>query len=147
MTVYFAVFVVLGAAVIIVLARLAWRDVVRLKAQRREDTSAQAELLALARQNIRILASSLLGQQVELAEAALRLAAVLDQPCLSETEKLEGDVFTELAAKLMHIPTHQQWTALASEQRELYRGEMSALEQEYKPRALLAAQQLLARHS
>ncbi|MGJ8685998.1 MAG: DUF2489 domain-containing protein [Spongiibacteraceae bacterium] len=146
MTIYFAIFAVLGVAVIMVLGWLAWRDMARLRAQQRDEAAAQTKLLGKARQNIHILASSLLAQQVELAEAALRLAAVLDQPCVPELEKLQGSVFVELAAKLAHIPTHQQWAVLASEQRAKFRDEMSALEQEYQPRALLAAEQLLARH-
>ena len=52
-------------------------------------------------------------------------------------------MFTEMAAALAHIPTHQDWKRLSAEQRAKYGAEMALLEGKYSEQLRAAAQALV----
>ncbi len=135
---------ILGLVIIAVLAGIAGRLLWQLRQQRLAAQARARHWASEARDSIRILAGSLLAGQVGGSEAALRIAVLLDQPAQPQSLRQRGEVFTEMAAQLAHIPTHKDWKALSSQQRQAYTAEMDALEARYREPLRQGAEALLA---
>ncbi|QQD19370.1 DUF2489 domain-containing protein [Spongiibacter nanhainus] len=146
-----AVLAWIGVVIVVVLAVIAGRLLWLLHRQRQaEQARAEAEsevgqkVAVEALDSVQILARCYLAGQVGGSEAALRIAVLLDQPAMSTTHREQGRVFTEVAAKLSHIPTHADWKALSRAEREQFRQEMEALESRFAESMKAAAEQLVA---
>lgn len=147
-----AVLAWLGIAIIVVLAAIAGRLLWLLRRQRQaEQARAEAEsavgqkVAVEALDSVQILARCYLEGQVGGSEAALRIAVLLDQPAMSSNHREQGRVFTEVAAKLAHIPTHADWKALTRAERDRFRKEMEELESHFAESMKTAAEQLAVR--
>lgn len=93
--------------------------------------------------HLRLLAGSLLDEQVPLIEAAIRLKVLLDHydPQLSQSERCR--VFQQLYEACAHIPTHSGWSALDRTERRHFEAFFSALELQHKAAARRGARWLL----
>ncbi|MBU0537333.1 MAG: DUF2489 domain-containing protein [Gammaproteobacteria bacterium] len=139
-----AVLIVLG--LMIIAGRLLWR--LRLQTQAENAALKQAEQQSLAERReaqsgIDILARCYVGGQLGASELALRIAVLAETATLDPGYTKDTAVFTEMAAALAHIPTHQAWKGLSAEQRANYGTEMAILEGKYSEKLRAAAAALL----
>ena len=139
-----------GAFIVAVLAVIAGRLMWRLQRQTRAENMglqrAQQEAMAEqteAQGGINILARCYLGGQLGGSELALRIAVLAETANLDSNYNKDTLVFTEMAAALAHIPTHQDWKRLSAEQRAKYGAEMALLEGKYSEQLRAAAQALV----
>lgn len=140
-----------GAVIVAVLAVIAGRLLWLLRRQQRAEQARVEAESAVGRQvavealdSVQILARCYLAGQVEGSEAALRIAVLLDQPAMPAAHREQGRPFTEVAAKLAHIPTHADWNALSRSERDRFREEMSELEGRFADAMRSSAQELVA---
>lgn len=152
-----------AALIIVALGSCAGYLLWQLRRQRRAMTAAQQAQSAVttvepvasedsdpfrlgAQESIRVLARCYLEGQVGGSEAALRIAVLLDQPVSSDEHRERGQIFTQVAAQLTEIPTHEDWKALPREQRDQHRATMTRLETEHRAAMEQAARHLLGEH-
>ncbi|CAA0091384.1 Uncharacterised protein [Zhongshania aliphaticivorans] len=146
----YLIWLVPAALIVIVLAIIAARLLWQLHQQNQAQRSAlqQAEQESVAEQldaqsGIEVLARCYLSGQVETSEFVLRTAVLAETAMLDSSYDKNTQVFTEMAAALSHIPTHQGWKALSAEQRAEYGAEMALLEGKYSERLRAAANELI----
>jgi type II secretory pathway pseudopilin PulG len=146
----YLVWLILAALIIVVLtvvaARLLWR--LRQQTQKEKAALEVAERESLVEQldaqsGIGILARCYLGGQLGASEFALRVAVLTETAALDPAYSKDTKVFTEMAAALAHIPTHQAWKGLTAEQRAHFGAEMALLEGKYSDRVRAAAEALV----
>ncbi len=142
----YALWLGLATLIIVVLAAVAGNLLWRLRLQTEAEKSAlqQAERESLAeqvdaQQGIDVLARCYLGGQLGGSELALRIAVLAETARLDRNYQKDTGVFTEMAAALAHIPTHQAWKNLTAEQRAKYGTEMALLEGKYSEQIRAAA--------
>ena len=140
------VWLFLAVLVIAVLAAIAGRLLWRLHLQTRAEKVAlqQAAQVSLSEQieaqkGINILARCYISGQLGGSELALRIAVLAETAGLDSAYSKNTAVFTEMAAALAHIPTHQAWKNLTAEQRANYGAEMALLEGRYSEELRAAA--------
>ncbi|ACO78146.1 hypothetical protein AvCA_19350 [Azotobacter vinelandii CA] len=124
-----------------IVALVLWRRVwLREKARKAAERERRAQLA----EHLRILAGSLLDDQLPLIEGAIRIGALLEHydPHLHRSERLQ--VFRELSEATAHIPTHEAWKALSRTERRQYEVLFSSLELKHKAAARSSARWLLA---
>lgn len=92
--------------------------------------------------SLRIIAKSYLSEQVELAEAGIRISRLMDFLALNEVERMPFRVFDEINKKLAHIPILKDWKDLDKNQRRQHQKTIADVEQEYEDFAKSAATQL-----
>ena len=140
--------VIAGVLIIIILAAvplLHWQLHLRKKrdAQLAAEHQAQAEQRrAQALNSLHIIAKSYLAEQVELAEAAIRISKLMDQLELSAAERTPFKVFDQIHAKLTHIPILKAWKALSKKEKRAHLATIAQVEQEHQAAAADAASQL-----
>ena len=143
--------VLLFAGVLVVLclvaiaAYLHWQ----LHLRKKRDALLMAEQEAKIAKNresainsLRIIGKSYMAEQIELAEASVRVSNLMDYLSLSESQREPYRVFDEMYAKIKHIPILQAWKDLPSKEK---RGHLKAIyraEVEYKDFARDAAKSL-----
>ncbi len=117
-----------------------WRRVWRRQRQQADAEQHHHEQLA---GDLRILAGSLLDEQLPLIEGAIRIKVLMDNydPQLSQDPRCA--VFHDLYAATAHVPTHGDWMALDRRERQRYRSQFSELELQYKAAARAASRWLL----
>lgn len=105
--------------------------------------AAEQERRALLAGHLRLLAGSLLDEQVPLIEGAIRIKVLLDHydPQLSQSERCQ--VFQQLYEASAHVPTHADWSALDKAERRHFEALFSALELQHKAAARNCAHWLL----
>ncbi len=119
-----------------VLWRKVWRN------QRARDAAEASRHQALA-DDLRVLASCLLDEQVPLIEGAIRIKVLVDNfdPQLTQDPHLQ--VFHQLYEATRHVPTHEAWKALDKLERRRFEATFSALELQHKAEARRSARWLL----
>jgi len=142
----YVLWLILAALIIAVLAAVAGNLLWRLRLQTQAEKAAlqQAEQESLAeqidaQQGIEVLARCYLGGQVGGSELALRIAVLAETARRDRNYLKDTAVFSEMAAALAHIPTHQAWKSLSAEERAKYSTEMALLEGKYSEQIRAAA--------
>ncbi|QIJ00661.1 DUF2489 domain-containing protein [Stutzerimonas balearica] len=133
----------LGALVIAALGGYAlylWRRVWRVE---REQQAQQTKRQTALAEDLRILAGSLLDEQLPLIEGAIRIKVLLDHydPVLGQDPRCQ--VFHRLYEATEQVPTHGAWKALERSERRRYEAAFSALELKHKAEARRCARWLL----
>ncbi len=125
--------------VVLVLSVIAWSMWQKVFAARKAETIAKEEkneAQALAAQekidyifeSLNVIASSLLDDQVRVAEGCIRMAVLMDNlPLSCESKHYFLPVF-EVYNQTRHIPTHEQWKALDRKQQKAFEQELFAIE-------------------
>jgi type II secretory pathway pseudopilin PulG len=136
-----------GALLIAALAGYAlhlWRRVWRKERQQAvRQAEAQARQHADLAADLRILASSLLDEQLPLIEGAIRIKVLLDNYDTNLSQDPRCEVFQTLYDATAQIPTHGGWKALDKTERRRHEAHFSALELQYKAAARRSARWLL----
>ncbi|WP_028239887.1 DUF2489 domain-containing protein [Stutzerimonas azotifigens] len=134
---------VLAVAIIAALGAYAlylWR---RVWHNERELARARAERQAALAEDLRILASSLLDEQLPLIEGAIRIKVLIDNYDATLGQDPRCEVFQQLYQATEHVPTHAAWTALERTERRRHEANFSALELQHKAQARRSARWLL----
>ncbi|OUS04748.1 hypothetical protein A9Q81_05610 [Gammaproteobacteria bacterium 42_54_T18] len=125
--------------VVLVLSVVAWNMWQKVFATReaekiakREKNEAQAlaaqEKIDYIFESLNVIASSLLNDQVRVAEGCIRMAVLMDNlPLSCESKHYFLPVF-EVYHQTRHIPTHEQWKALDRKQQKAFEQELFAIE-------------------
>lgn len=118
-----------------------WQEVHRREAFRREETQRAHENCL---ENLELVASALLQEQVEVTEAAWRCKVLLEilDPKLLEREAFRA--FGEVHARTRHLHTHEARKALTPKQRFQEDRERLAVEAEWREPVRAAAREVLA---
>lgn len=85
--------------------------------QREQQAKALRETV---NQSIQIICRSLLAEQVESAEASLRISALLDRLGVPSHEREQYVAIDTMAASIRHIPILEGWKALDRKERRQY---------------------------
>ncbi|HAW23497.1 MAG: DUF2489 domain-containing protein [Gammaproteobacteria bacterium] len=132
-----------GLLLIVALAGYAlhlWRKVWRREQQLAEMQAQQHAALAA---DLRVLAGSLLDEQVPLIEGAIRIKVLLDNYDSTLGQDPRCQVFQVLFAETAQVPTHDAWKALDRSERRHHEARFSALELQHKAEARRSARWLL----
>lgn len=133
----------IGALLIAALAGYAlflWRRVWR---NERQQAAQQARQRAELATDLRILASSLLDEQLPLIEGAIRIKVLLDNYDANLGQDPHCEVFQTLYEATAQVPTHAAWKALDKAERRRHEANFSALELQHKAAARRSARWLL----
>lgn len=117
-----------------------WRRVWRNERLQAEARTQQQTALA---EDLRILASCLLEEQVPLIEGAIRIKVLLDNYDVALGQHPRCQVFQQLFEATEQVPTHAAWKALDKEQRRRFEKRFNELELQHKAAARTAARWLL----
>lgn len=117
-----------------------WRKVWRREQQL---AGVQAQQHAALASDIRVLAGSLLAEQVPLIEGAIRIKVLLDNYDSSLGQDPRCQVFQVLYEATEQVPTHAAWKALDKLERRRHEANFSALELQHKAEARRSARWLL----
>ncbi|TCD24059.1 DUF2489 domain-containing protein [Pseudomonas sp. IC_126] len=134
---------VAGLLLIVALAGYAlhlWRRVWRREQQL---AALQAQQQVALAADLRVLAGSLLDEQVPLIEGAIRIKVLLDNYDLNLGQDPRCQVFQTLFEATEQVPTHAAWKALDKTERRRYEANFSALELQHKAAARRSARWLL----
>ena len=130
-----AVFILagIGAAIIIALSIWAGRLLYQLRQQQKQsrDDPGPTRAQNQARSSIVVLAKGALREQVDITEAAIRIATLLDYLAIDEVARARFSHVYQLSAATAHIPRLEQWQQLSKAQRREYRREKEQLEQQH----------------
>lgn len=121
-------------------AGVLWRCV---WARQQAQSLARQESLQRLGGDLRILASSLLDEQLPLIEGAIRIKVLLDNYDSTLSTDPRCQVFHRLYEATADIPTHAAWKALDKQQRRDYQQRLDELELQHKAGAHSAARWLL----
>ena len=134
---YFAIAIM--AIIVLVLGVVAWRmwrQVFALQTQQKEAAIAKEKADAIAAQekidyifeSLNVIASSVLDDQVRLAEACIRMSVLMDSlPLSCESKHFFSPIF-EVYNQTRHIPTHENWKALDRKQQKSFKQESFSIE-------------------
>ena len=117
-----------------------WRRVWRREQQLAEMQAQQRAALAA---DLRVLASSLLEEQVPLIEGAIRIKVLLDNFDSALGQDPRCQVFQVLFEETSQVPTHDAWKALDRSESRHHEARFSALELQHKAEARRSARWLL----
>ncbi|MEK0362748.1 DUF2489 domain-containing protein [Pseudomonas sp. CBC3] len=134
---------VAGLLLIVALAGYAlhlWRRVWRREQQL---AALQAQQQVALAADLRVLAGSLLDEQVPLIEGAIRIKVLLDNYDSSLGQDPRCQVFQTLFEATEQVPTHAAWKALDKTERRRHEANFSALELQHKAAARRSARWLL----
>ncbi|MBX2857655.1 MAG: DUF2489 domain-containing protein [Cellvibrionaceae bacterium] len=137
--------------IIVLLAAIAAYYVGKLyflnKKQRKSQQKHKAHSEAKIKKSVYILAKSLLAEQVPLAEAALRISALVEGLDIEEDDLWLYVSFQKLAQGISHIPILEGWQKLSKHQRDAYRLQIAEQEEKYKEFIVKAAAGLVEKHA
>ncbi len=132
----------IASAIIIMLA--AWAGHLLYKVWRpAAHRPGQAGSSDHARSSIVVLARAALAQQVDMSEACIRIATLLDYLEIDATGRRAYSTIYQLSEATVHIPRWQQWQDLTPERRAEFRKQKEALEQAHGEELRQALQTLL----
>ena len=117
-----------------------WR---RVWGRERQLADQQAQQHAALAADLRVLAGSLLEEQVPLIEGAIRIKVLLDNYDSDLGQDPRCQVFQLLFEATEKVPTHSAWTALDKTERRRHEANFSALELQHKAEARRSARWLL----
>lgn len=133
----------IAALIVLPLAAYAlvlWRRLWTL--QQAQKSAAQQQQQRLGN-DLRILASSLLDEQLPLIEGAIRIKVLLDHYALELSQNPHCQVFQLIFEATSQVPTHAAWQALDKRERRQHEAHFQALELQHKAAARTAARWLL----
>lgn len=143
------VLVGLAALVIVLLAGVAiflhWQLHLRKKRAAQQEAQLAAEIQKKrqeAANSLRFIAQSYLAEQVELAEAGIRISRLLDFLAANQQQRSPYRVFDEIHQRLKHIPILQAWKDLSKQERRNHTKLINEVENEFKDFAAAAAKEL-----
>ncbi|EQM72282.1 DUF2489 domain-containing protein [Stutzerimonas stutzeri] len=117
-----------------------WRKVWHREQALAEQQAQQHAALAA---DLRVLASSLLDEQVPLIEGAIRIKVLLDNYDSNLGQDPRCQVFQVLFEATEQVPKHAAWKALDKTERRRHEANFSALELQHKAEARRSARWLL----
>ena len=117
-----------------------WR---RVWHRERQIAEVQAQQHAALASDLRVLAGSLLDEQVPLIEGAIRIKVLLDNYDSELGQDPRCQVFQQLFEATEQVPTHNAWKALDRAERRRHEARFSALELQHKAEARRSARWLL----
>lgn len=117
-----------------------WR---RVWAQQRAFAAAESERQQRLGADLRILAGSLLDEQLPLIEGAIRIKVLLDNYDIALSGHEHCQVFHTLFDATSGIPTHAAWKQLSAAERRAHEKHFSELELRHKAAARKGARWLL----
>lgn len=132
-----------GAVVVLVLGGYAlhlWR---RVWAQQKAYSAAESERQHRLHDDLRVLAASLLDEQMPLIEGAIRIKVLLDNYDIALSSDEHCRVFHTLFDATSGIPTHAAWKQLSAAERRAHERHFSELELKHKAAARKGARWLL----
>lgn len=138
-----SLFWLIAALIVLPLAAYAlvlWR---RLWALRKAQKAAAQQQQQRLGNDLRILASSLLDEQLPLIEGAIRIKVLLDHYALELSQNPHCQVFQLIFEATSQVPTHAAWQALDKRERRQHEAHFQALELQHKAAARTAARWLL----
>ncbi len=118
------------------------RQRVRQRAQAEEMQAAVEKKQEEAKTSIRLIARAYLVDDVELAEASVRIHHLLGYVDMDEEARNEVRAFDEVAKRIAHIPMLEQWRALDRETRDHHRETIAQVESEFEDFARKSAERL-----
>lgn len=107
-----------------------------------EQEARIAKMRQEAINSLRIIAKSYLSEQVELAEASIRISRVMDSLELNEAQRTPYRVFDQIHSQLAHIPILSDWKALSKKEKAAHLKTINQVEKEYQDFAKDAVKQL-----
>jgi len=133
---------------LVVAAFLHWRLYLVSKKIKERQADAEAKY-QLARQqlnqSIQIICRALLDDQVEYAEASLRISVLMDQLSVNGPVREEFIAFDKFAQAISHIPILDAWKQLSREQQKEFESQIENQEQLLGDFVRDAAQRMLGR--
>lgn len=132
-----------GTALVIALGGYAlnvWRKVWRRREQLETHKKEVSDKLA---EDLKILCSSLLDEQMPWVEGCIRLKVILEHYNFELSHDEQYAVFQEVFVATEHIPTHEAWKALDRAEKRKHEETFAALEEQFHARSFTAARQLL----
>ncbi|WP_019340669.1 DUF2489 domain-containing protein [Stutzerimonas stutzeri] len=143
MTPFATLLLIAALLLVVVLAGYAlhlWRKVWRREQQLADVQLQQHAALAA---DLRVLAGSLLDEQVPLIEGAIRIKVLLDNYDTTLGQDPRCQVFQVLFEETAQVPRHEAWKALDRSERRHHEARFSALELQHKAEARRSARWLL----
>lgn len=145
------VLVSLAVLVILLLSAVAvflhWQLHLRKKRAAQQEAELAAKIAKKreeAANSLRFIAQSYLAEQVELAEAGIRISKLLDFLAVNEAQRAQYRVFDEVHQRLKHIPILQAWKDLPKKEKRSHMKLINEVENEFKDFAVDAAKTLSA---
>ncbi|MES2821542.1 MAG: DUF2489 domain-containing protein [Pseudomonadota bacterium] len=135
--------ILLGSLALLTLGAYAlvlWRRV--WARQQAQAITAQAQQQRQG-EDLRLLAGSLLDEQLPLIEGAIRIKVLLDHYALELSRHPRCEVFHRLFEATAQVPTHEAWQALDKIERRRHEVHFHELELQHKADARAAARWLL----
>lgn len=135
------IILLLMAAVIIIvaLAVVAWRlqQRVRQQQQHLEEQQAlvaqkKADRQAFVLDSLRIIASNVIDEDLNLSEATIRCKVLIDALELDETERQSYDILDVVYEKVQHFDTHQARKDLSKAERDKQDSAREAIENDHQ---------------
>lgn len=147
----------IGCVIILVLAIIAARLLLKLRAQTKKRTAAlaaieeanqkaQIEQRIWMNKSIQILAQAVGKEDLSLTEASIRICGLLEALNVSEEIKTEFSAFYQLREKTQHIPYLEAWKALSDAEQRKFDLERLQQEATYQDFILDAAKRIVDRH-
>lgn len=121
------------------LAFYAWRLTQEVKLKQREQAAIeqerqqqQQEQKAYLAESIRVIASNVITEDLNLSEAVIRSKMLMDGLLLQPDEREPYDVLEEVYQRVKNFDTHQARKALSSLERQAQDVEREEIEQQYR---------------
>jgi aryl carrier-like protein len=141
-----------GVLIIVVLSAVAITLHWRLYKVKQEIKMRKAEVeqqyhLARAQlnQSVQIICRALLADQVECAEASIRISALMNQLSVNGAEREEFVAFDKLAEAISHVPILDAWKQLPKAQKKEFTSQIEQQEQLLGDFVRDAAQRMIGR--
>ena len=139
-------FIAIGSIVIVGLSLFIFKKVTLLKRHKRlllEQQTTQKEQKNYLVDSLKVLAVTILDDQVELSEACIRIKVILDHlaPALHEKEAFK--VFEKMYVSTQHMPTHEARKKVDKQFIDKLDTQRFELEQTHRDEIRSAAQALL----
>jgi hypothetical protein len=131
--------IIIGLIIILPLAYYAWKlrhQVSKIRAAEQQDKAladrAFQQQRSEALTSIHVIATGALQNEVNLSEASIRIAALIDSMTTQDELKQPFMSIYTLAAATYNIPRNKAWKGLNHKQRDRHRDDMAKLEHQHK---------------
>lgn len=132
-----------GTALVVALGGYAlhlWRQVWKRRQQLESHKKEVSDKLA---EDLKVLCSSLLDEQMPWVEGCIRLKVILEHYDYELSRDGRYDVFREVFVATKDIPSHDAWLALSRQERARHEETFEQLENRHREHSLSAARGLL----
>ena len=121
-------------------AGLLWRRVWLTEQQRKQ---LQAEQKQLRHDDLIVLATGFLSEQMPWAEGCIRIKVILDHYDSEMAMHSDYQVLQTVFSATQHIPTHNAWRELSSAEKQSFMQLLNELEQQHKHNSIQVVEKLL----